>query len=192
MEVKCKVPSESVLKSKKQFVSELSQKIQSSNVGVLVSYKGINVESDTKLRKEMREAGVDYFVVKNSMLRFASKEAGLDFGDTLTGTTAIALSPEDPVGVAKILSKYAKELKDTTEFSIKTGFMDGEILDVKTICEIGALPTKEQLIGQLVSVLVAPIRGLAIALNAVAEKNSDGSDNDAQPTGGAEEKPSED
>ena len=191
MEVKCEVPSERVLNSKKQFVSELSQKIKSSNVGVLVSYKGINVENDTKLRKEMREAGIDYFVVKNSMLRFASKEAGFDFSDNLTGTTAIALSPEDPVCVAKILSKYAKELKDTTEFSIKTGFMDGKILDVKTICEIGALPTKEQLVGQLLSVLVAPIRGLAIALNAVAEKNADGADGDAKAADEPEEEQSE-
>ena len=167
------MPSESVLKSKKQFVADLSKKIQSSNVGILVSYKGINVESDTKLRKEMREAGIDYFVVKNSMLRLASKEAGFDFGDNLTGTTAIALCPEDPVCVAKILTKYAKELKETTEFAVKTGFLNGEMLDVKTICEIGALPTKEQLVGQLLSVLVAPIRGLAIALNAIAEKDGD-------------------
>lgn len=168
------MPSESTLKSKQQYVAELVEKIKASSTGIIVSYKGINVENDTKLRKEMREAGVDYFVVKNSMLRFASKEVGYDFGDNLTGTTAIALSPEDPVCVAKILTKYAKDLKDETEFAVKTGFLDGEIIDINTITEIGSLPTKEQLIGQLLSVLVAPIRGLAISLNAIAEKNESG------------------
>lgn len=180
------MPSESTLKSKQQYVAELVEKIKASSTGIIVSYKGINVENDTKLRKEMREAGVDYFVVKNSMLRFASKEVGYDFSDNLTGTTAIALSPEDPVCVAKILTKYAKDLKDETEFAVKTGFLDGEIIDIKTIAEIGSLPTKEQLIGQLLSVLVAPIRGLAISLNAIAEKNENGEN--AEP---AEDAPSE-
>ncbi|MDE5853295.1 MAG: 50S ribosomal protein L10, partial [Oscillospiraceae bacterium] len=165
------MPSERSLKAKQQFVSELVDKIKSSNVGILVSYKGINVENDTKLRREMREAGVNYFVVKNTMLRFASKEVGYDFDEKLTGTTALALSPEDPVSVAKILTKYAKELGENTEFALKTGFLDGKIIDVDTIVEIGSLPSKEQLIGQLLSVLVAPIRGLAVALNAVAEKD---------------------
>ncbi len=165
------MPSEKSLKAKQRFVSELVDKIKSSNVGILVSYKGINVENDTKLRREMREAGVNYFVVKNTMLRFASKEVGYDFDEKLTGTTALALSPEDPVSVAKILTKYAKKLKENTEFTLKTGFLDGKIIDVDTIVEIGSLPSKEQLIGQLLSVLVAPIRGLAVALNAVAEKD---------------------
>lgn len=164
------MPSESILKSKQEYVAELVDKIKSSNAGVLVDYRGINVEQDTQMRKELREADVEYFVVKNTMLRFACKEVGLDFDAHLEGTTALALSKEDPIAAAKILSKYAKELKETTEFSIKAGFMDGKEIDTATVVELGALPSKEQLVGQLLSVLVAPVRGLAVALNAIAEE----------------------
>ena len=164
------MPSEKNLQSKKQFVAELTEKIKGSVAGVLIDYKGINVEQDTKLRKEMREADVEYFVVKNTMLRFACKEVGYNFDAHLEGTTALALSKEDPIAAAKVLSKYAKELKDTTQFSIKAGFMDGKPVDAATVVEIGSFPSKDQLVGQLLSVLVAPMRGLAVALNAIAEQ----------------------
>lgn len=164
------MPSEKILQSKKEFVAELCEKIKGSAAGVLVDYKGINVEQDTKLRRELREADVEYFVIKNTMLRFACKEVGYDFDAHLEGTTALALSKEDPIAAAKILSKYAKELKEDTQFSIKAGFMDNKAIDAATVTEIGSLPSKEQLVGQLLSVLVAPVRGLAVALNAVAEQ----------------------
>lgn len=164
------MPSEKILQSKKEFVANLTEKIKNSVAGVLVDYKGINVEQDTKLRKEMREANVEYFIVKNTMLRFACKELGYDFDAYLEGTTALALSQEDPIAAAKIVSKYVKELKDTTQFSIKIGFMDGKTIDAATVTKIGSLPSKEQLVGQLLSVLVAPIRGLAVALDAIAEQ----------------------
>ncbi len=104
------MPSEAILKSKQAYVADLAERMKAAQAGVLVSYKGINVEQDTHLRKEMREAGVEYFVVKNTMLRFASKEVGFDFSEHLCSTTALALSKEDPIAPAKILSKYAKEL----------------------------------------------------------------------------------
>ena len=103
------MPSEKILERKKQVVAELSEKIRAAAAGVVVDYKGINVADDTKLRKELREAGVEYTVVKNSLLRFAAQEVGYgDLSSVLEGTTAIALSKEDQVIAAKILSKYAE------------------------------------------------------------------------------------
>lgn len=166
------MPSKKVLEQKQAYVTQLAEKIKNSNVGIVISYKGINAKDVTELRKQMRENNIDYFVVKNSMLKLASKQAGLDFSNSLVGTTAIALTNEEPVEVAKILTTYAKRLKNSTEFNIKTGFLNGEVIEVATINEIGSLPNKEQLVGQLLSVLVAPIRGLAIALSEIAKNKA--------------------
>ncbi len=165
------MPSEKILSQKQQYVAELAEKLKTSVAGVVVDYKGINVADDTLLRRQLREAGVEYFVVKNTMLRFAAKEAGLDgLNSVLEGTTALAISKEDPIAAAKVLSKFADDHKN---FTIKAGYMDGEVMDVDKVVALGKLPSKEQLVGQLVSVLVAPIRGLAVALNAIAEKNGE-------------------
>lgn len=163
------MPSEKILSEKQQYVVELSEKLKNSVAGVLVDYKGISVADDTVLRKELREAGVEYAVVKNTMLRFAIKNVGLDgLGDVLEGTTALAISSEDPIAAAKVLSKFADKIKDG--FTIKAGFMDGDVLSAEKVVELGKLPSKEQLVGQFLSVLVAPVRGLAVALNAIAEQ----------------------
>lgn len=166
------MPSEKTLTVKKKYVSDLVEKIKSSAMGVVVSYKGINVEKATKLRKEMREANLEYFVVKNTMLNFATQEVGYDIKDHLHGTTAIALSKEDPIMVSKILTKYVKDLKDETEFKIKTGFLDGKVINADLINELGSLPTKEELVGRFLGLLTSPIRRFAIAIKAVAEKSS--------------------
>lgn len=165
------MPSEKVLSQKQQYVAELAEKLKGSVAGVVVDYKGINVADDTVLRKNLREAGVDYTVVKNTMLKFAIKEAGLEgLADVLEGTTAIAISKEDPIIAAKLLGEFADKNKN---FTIKAGYMDGEVMDADKVIALGKLPSKQQLVGQLVSVLVAPIRGLAVALNAIAEKNGE-------------------
>lgn len=164
------MPSEKTLKQKQEVVAELKAKLNGAVAGVLVDYKGITVEQDTKLRREMREANVEYTVIKNSLLRFAAKEVGFDgLCDVLEGTTALAVSNEDPISAAKILTKFAEASKD--KFSIKAGFVDGEILSAAKVTELGNLPSKEQLLGQLLSVLNGNIRGLAVALNAIAEKS---------------------
>lgn len=163
--------SQKILEKKQAYVAELSQKIKNSGVGVIISYKGINSKDVTKLRKELRQAEIEYLVVKNTMLKLASEKVGFDFSQYLIGTTAIALSKKDPIQISKILTNYAKKLNDTTEFKIKTGFLDGKIVESKLINEIGSLPTKEQLIGQLLNVLIAPIRGLAISLNETIKKS---------------------
>ena len=167
------MPSEKVLSQKQQYVAELAEKLKGAAAGVVVDYKGINVADDTVLRRNLREAGVEYFVVKNTMLRFAIKEAGLEeLGNVLEGTTALAISKDDQVAAAKVLSEYADKNKN---FTIKAGFMDGQVIDSAKVMELGKLPNKEGLVAMLLSVLVAPVRGLAVALNAIAEKEQGGS-----------------
>ncbi len=164
------MPSAKVLETKKGIVADLKAKLQNSTAGVLVDYKGISVADDTKLRKQLREAGVEYFVVKNTLLRFAAKEVGFDaLEDVLEGTTAMAVSADDPIAAAKILVEYADKSKGA--FSLKAGFLDGAVIGVDTVNELGHLPSKEQLLTQLLSVLNGNIRGLACALNAIAEKS---------------------
>ncbi len=163
------MPSAKILEKKKSQVEELSAKISASCAGVLVDYKGINVADDTKLRKEFREAGVEYTVIKNSMLKFALNKAGFtDLDNVLEGTTALAISKDDPIIAAKIAADYAKKIKKG--FELKAGYMDGVTLSAAKVEELGNLPSKEQLVGQLLSVLTANVRGLAVALNAIAEK----------------------
>ncbi len=166
------MPSESVLALKKEKVASLVDKIKNSKMGVIISYKGIDVEKDTQLRKELREAELDYFVVKNSILRFASKEVGYDFEKDLHGTTAVAFSKEDPIMVSKILMKYAKELKETSEFYVKTGFLDGKVIEVGLINELGSLPSKEELLSKILFLLTYPMKSFAFVVDSVAKKNS--------------------
>lgn len=163
------MPSAKVLEQKKAIVSTISEKIKNSCAGVVVDYKGISVAEDTKLRKELREAGVDYFVAKNTLIKLAAQDAeltGLD--DVLEGTTSIALHDSDYTAAARILSKYADN-KDTT-FAIKSGFIDGEVVSVEEINKLAKIPSKEVLLAQLCGGLNSIIAGLAIAINAVKEK----------------------
>lgn len=167
------MPSEKILSQKQAYVKELEEKLKNSVAGVVVDYKGISVADDTKLRRELREAGVEYTVVKNTMLRFAI--AGLGYTEmekVLEGSTAIAISKEDPIAVAKILGKYAEASKG--KFSIKAGYMDGKEMDVAGVEELSKLPGKQELLSMLCSALQGNIRGLAVALNAIAEKNGEG------------------
>ena len=120
--------SEKVLESKKAKVAALTEMLQNSVSFVLVDYKGISVEDDTKLRKELREADVKYVVEKNSMLRFAFKNMGIDaFDDVLHGTTAVALSNGDQTAPARILGKFAEDKEDY--FNLKAGYVEGTAYD---------------------------------------------------------------
>ncbi len=175
------MPSEKILEQKKQHVADLAEAFKVANVGVLVNYSGINVEDDTKLRKQLREAGCQYKVVKNTLLRLAFEQAGIEgMEEFLNGTTAIAYSDAGYTDAPKILSDYAK---DHENYQIKSGFIDGSVVDVKGIEELAKLPSKEVLIAQVLGGFNAPIqgfanvlngtlRGLVIALNAIAEKQS--------------------
>lgn len=166
------MPSEKILSQKKQTVAELSSKLKNATAGVLVDYKGISVANDTKLRKELREAGVEYTVVKNTLLRFAAKEVGYEaLNPVLEGTTALAISDGDQVVAAKILTKYAEGSKG--KFVVKAGFVDGGVIDAAKVAELGNLPNRDALLSMLCSALQGNIRGLAVALNAIAEKNGE-------------------
>lgn len=166
------MPSTSILEQKQQFVNELVEKLKGAAGGVLVDYKGITVEEDTKLRKELREGGVDYFVVKNTLLRRAAEIAGIEgLEPALSGTTAIALSAEDIIIAPKILNQKAE--KSDGKFSIKLGFIDGKVISKEEVEEYAKLPSKETLLSQLVFVLQAPMQRLAIAVSEVEKKNTE-------------------
>ena len=173
------MPSAKILESKKALVKDLNEKIAGSLAGVVVAYNGISVADDTKLRKSLRESGDEYKVVKNTLLGRALKEAGIDGLDSvLEGTTAIAISQEDYVGAAKILCEYAEKNKN---FQVKAGFVDGKMIDAEGVKNLAKLPSKEVLLAQVLGGLNAPItgfatvlngtlKGLVVALNAIAEK----------------------
>ena len=163
--------SEKILELKKQQVATVTEWFKGSIAGVVVDYKGISVEADTKLRKELREANVHYVVLKNTILRRAAEEAELgELNEVFKGTTAIAFSEDDYTAAARILSKYAK---DVDSFSIKGGFMDGTVVDLATVEKLATLPTREVLLSMLCNVLNAPIAKLARAVQAVADKGGE-------------------
>ena len=162
--------SEKILQEKKEAVAALSEKLKNAQAGVLVDYIGINVADDTKLRRELREAGVEYTVVKNSILRFAAKEAGYeDLDSYLSGSTAIAISNDDPIAPAKILGKFAED--SNGKFTLKCGFIDGEVMNQAQVVELSKLPSKEGILTAIVCALASPIKGIAVALNEISKKN---------------------
>ena len=163
------MPSQSILEIKQQQVAEIKEKVANAVAGVLVDYSGISVADDTKLRKELREAGVNYVVVKNTLLRKAIEGSDLSEMDSfLNGTTAIATSSDDHVAAARILSKYAEK---SETFKIKTGFLDGKVIDLATIDSLAKLPTREVLLATVCNAFNAPISALARVLQAVVDKN---------------------
>ena len=166
------MPSASVIAKKQQYVEELTEKLKNAAGGVLVDYKGISVEDDTKLRKELRENGVDYFVVKNTLLKRALNAAGIEGLDSaLEGTTAIALSNDDIIAAPKVLNKKAEDSKG--QFSIKLGFVDGKVISKEEVEAYAKLPSKETLLSQLVFMLQSPIQRLAIAISEIEKKQGE-------------------
>ena len=176
------MPSSKILQQKQELVQALTDDLQKAVAGVLVDYKGINVDADTKLRKELRGAGVNYRVVKNSILRRAAKNVGYDaLDEVLVETTALALSDDDYTAAAKILCKYADASKG--KFTVKAGFVEGSVLDAAGVANLSKLPSREELVAMTLRGLNAPIsgfanvlngniRGLVVALNAIAEKSA--------------------
>lgn len=166
------MPSEKILAQKQELVEKLTEQLKNATSGVLVDYKGITVEEDTKLRKELREAGIYYSVQKNTMLRFALKNAGLEgLTGVLEGTTAIAISNEDETAPARILGKFAENSKD--KFELKAGFIGKDVYDQKGVVALSKIPSKETLLAQLVGSLQGPLQKLAATLQAVVDKNNE-------------------
>ena len=179
------MPSVQVLEQKKQVVADLVERLNGSIAGVIVDYKGINVEDDTKLRKELREAGVNYTVVKNTLLKRAIAETELNGLDSvLEGTTALATSADDYVAAARILCKFADTHKN---FEVKNGFIDKEVIDVAKITGLAKLPSREILLANVLGAFQAPIAAFARAIQAIVDK--DGAPAEAEAP--AEEAPAE-
>lgn len=155
------------IKLKSAQADELSKAIKETKCVVIVDYRGINAAADTELRRKMREAGVTYKVVKNSILSRAFEKAGYkQFAEDFVETTAIAIAGEDVIAPARIIAEY----KDKTPMKVKCGLLDGERVDDKKIYELASIPSKEVLVAQLLGVLTGPVRSLAIALSEIAKK----------------------
>ncbi|MBR3679131.1 MAG: 50S ribosomal protein L10 [Oscillospiraceae bacterium] len=166
------MPSEKVLQSKQAKVESLTELLKNATACVLVDYKGINVADDTKLRRELREAGVTYMVQKNTLIRFAMHNIGFEqFDDVLQGTTAIAISDQDQTAAARILGEYAD--KSDGKFSLKGGFVDGEVYDADKVKALAKIPSKDILLAQLVGSLQGPMQKLAATLQALVDKKNE-------------------
>ena len=162
------MPSQKILAQKKEAVAALAETLRGAVSGVLVEYKGINVADDTKLRHDLRAAGVKYSVVKNTLLELAAKDTQLeDLKPFLVGTTALATSADDYTAAARILSKYAAGSKT---FELKTGFLDGKVIDKSKLEALAKLPTRDVLLATVCNAFQAPIAAFARALQAVVDK----------------------
>ena len=160
------MPNEKVLEAKKAQVVQIAEAIQNAATGVLIDYRGLTVEEDTKLRNDLRAAGVKYFVVKNTLLRLAANQVGLEELDSiLHGPTALAVS-EDPVAPAKILFDFAK---GNDKVEIKSGFMDGKVMSMDELTTLAKTPSKDALIAKIMGSLNAPVSNLVRLLNTIAE-----------------------
>ena len=163
------MPSAKILEAKKALVKDLNEKIVSSLAGVVVAYNGISVADDTKLR----EAGVHYMVVKNTMLRLAVKGTQYEaLTDCFKGDTAIALSAEDPAAAARILCKFADADK-SKRFVVKGGFCDGQVMDAAGIKSLSTMPNREGLLSMLAGSLNGIVGGLAVALQGIVDKQDE-------------------
>ena len=164
------MPSEKILTEKQALVAALNAKMVGACAGVVVSFKGITVEADTKLRKELREAGVEYAVVKNTMLRLAVKGTSLEsLAESFKGDTAIAISKEDPIAAARILNKFA-EADKSKSFTIKGGYMDGNVMSAAEVCEIAKLPDLKGMLSMFAGALTSTLSGMAVAMQAYVDK----------------------
>lgn len=162
------MPNEKTLNQKKALVDDLAQKLSEAQSIVLTDYRGLTVDQDTKLRKALREADVEYRVIKNTIINFAAKKSNLGgLGQYLEGPTAIAISTTDAVQPSKIIAEFAKEYKI---LEIKGGMVEGNIIDVDGVIDLASTPSKEELIGRLMGSLQGSLYGLAAAINAIADK----------------------
>ena len=167
------MPSAKILSEKLAFVADLKAKIDGVAACVLVSYKGINVADDTKLRKELREAGVEYAVIKNSLIRIAVQGTALEgLSEVLEGTTALAISKDDPIVAANLLNKFA-ESTENKQFQIKGGFVEGKLMSKEQMQQIAKLPGREGMLSMFAGALTSTLSGLAVAMQAYVDKQEE-------------------
>ncbi|MFZ5639645.1 MAG: 50S ribosomal protein L10 [Bacillota bacterium] len=169
------------IQAKEPVVQDIKVKLETSQGAVLADYRGLNVAEVTELRNKLREAGVEFKVVKNTLTRIAAHQIGLEGLDPyLEGPTAIAFGADDPVAPAKILSEFAKTHKD---LELKAGVLEGKVIDLEGIKALANLPAREVLLAKVLGGMQAPmygfagvlqgtLRSLVYALNAVREKKA--------------------
>lgn len=173
---------EELLQSKINLVNEIKEKVEQSQSIVFVNNLGLNVADVTELRKQLRENGVQYKVYKNTMLKRAFEDLGIEsVNEHLVGPTAVAFGIEDAVQPAKILNDFAE---NNDRLEIKAGVLDGKLVSVEEVKALAKLPSREVLIAQFLGGLNAPlqglatvlsgnIRGLAVALDQIREKKEE-------------------
>lgn len=163
-----------VIEMKKQRVSEIAEQFKNSVSTVIVDYQGLSVAEATELRKQLREAGVDFHVYKNTMVRRAVEEVGIEgLDELLSGPNAIAFSNEDVIAPAKVLHSFSK---NNEALEIKGAVVEGVVTSVEDIKKIATLPSKEGLVSMFLSVLQAPMRNFAYAVKAVSEQKEEGTE----------------
>ena len=181
------MPSKSILEQKQAIGADLAEQLKNSPAGVVVNYQGITVDADTKMRKALREAGVKYMVMKNSLTGRACEEVGLgDMKQYLTGMTAIAIGTTDPIAPAKVLKEYAEKVES---FQILAGYLDGAVVDAATVNTLADIPSKEVLIAKFLGSIKSPLYSFAYAIQAVIDKGEDAAPAAAEAP--AEEAPAE-
>ncbi len=153
------------LSEKKNIVEKLHDSFSKSKVVILTDYKGLDVLSINDLRRKLRDAGVEYVVVKNTLIKRAAQETDVDLiTDHFTGPSALALSYDDPVAPAKVLSNFSK---DNDKLEIKIGVMSGKVLDLNSIKALSSLPSREELLSMVLSTMNGVPTALVRALNDV-------------------------
>ncbi len=161
--------SEAIMNAKKQIVSDYAEKIGKCKSFVLIDYRGLTVAEDTALRVALRKENVEYKVVKNKLILRAIEQAGIEGIEpsVFEGPTAIAISYEDAVAPAKVLTDNAKKTKKT---ALKGGVVEGKVLTVGEIEKVATIPAKPVLVAQLLGMMQSPVRSLAVVLSEIAKK----------------------
>ena len=168
------MPSAKILEAKKQAVEEIKATLTKAVAGVFVDYCGLTVEQDTKLRNKLREANVEYKVVKNTLTRFAANEIGLEgLDEVLNGPTALAISETDEVIAAKVLNDFAKE---NEALEIKSGFLEGKVMTLDEVKTLANTPSREVLIAKMMGSMQSPISALARTLQALVDNGVEPAD----------------
>ena len=178
------MPSNSILAQKQAIVADLAEQLKNSPAGVVVNYQGITVDADTKMRKALREAGVKYTVMKNSLTGRACEEVGMgEMKQYLSGMTAIAIATDDPVAPAKVLKEYADKIES---FQILAGYLDGAVVDKATVEKLADIPSKEVLIAKFLGSIRSPLYGFAYAIQAIVDKDGEATEEAAPAAEAAE------
>ncbi len=165
------MPSEKILEQKKAVVESLAEKMGRATSGVLVKYEGITVDQDTKMRAALRAAGVEYTVIKNTLIGKACDKAGFEgLKSELEGMNAIALSYDDAIAPAKILKEYADKIET---FQIRGGILEGAVVDAATVNELAEIPPKEVLVAKLLGSIQSPLYKFAYVLQAIIDKDGE-------------------